>query len=169
LNFPGSSAQDHAVLVLLLNLVGFFISVWRKCFEQPVPEKMRLEMLIAMQIEILNSRMVNRILSIGQNRDTQISRYLAVLTRIEILVEFEFLCIFLRYKFKSRFWFNLNLQLTKISPLFRISICIPTSISSLIFLERCTTEVPAPYTTHQPLQTYQMLQTPLHPTHLPCP
>ena len=38
-----------------------------------------------------------------------------------------------RYKFKSRFGFHLNVQLTKISPPFRISICIPTSILSLIF------------------------------------
>ena len=51
------------------------------------------------------------------------------LVKIEKL---EFLSIS-RYKFKSRFWFDLNVQLTKIFPPFRISICIPTSISSLIF------------------------------------
>jgi len=39
----------------------------------------------------------------------------------------------LRYKFKLRFLFTLNLQLTKISPPFRISITILFSISSLIF------------------------------------
>jgi len=65
------------------------------------------------------------------------------------LVEIEklkFLCIS-RYKFKLRFWLNLNffgspgtnsnlmlgVQLTKISPPFRISICISTIISSLTF------------------------------------
>jgi len=58
----------------------------------------------------------------------QISRYLAVQIRFEILVEL-FICIS-RYKFESRFLFNLNLKLTKISPPFRILICIPTSISS---------------------------------------
>ena len=87
---------------------------------QPVPEKMRLEMLVGIQIEILDGEdiLVNQ-----SNRETHFSRYLAVQIRNEILVESEFLCIS-RNKFKSRYWFNLNLQLTKISPPFRISITI---------------------------------------------
>ena len=57
----------------------------------------------------LKSWMVGRFESTGQNRETQIPRYLAVPIRIEIWVEFEFLCIS-RYKFKSRFLFDLNLR-----------------------------------------------------------
>jgi len=102
-----------------------------QCIVQPVPEKMRLEMVNKMQIEILN---VGEIQSTSQNRETQIPRYLAVQIRIETLVGFEFLCIS-RYKFKSRFWFYLKQQLTKISPPFRISICISLTILCLIFLE----------------------------------
>jgi len=44
----------------------------------------------------------------------------------------EFLCIS-RYKFKFGFWFHLNLQLTKISPPFRISICVSLTIWCLVF------------------------------------
>jgi len=57
---------------------------------QPVPEKMRLEMLVGMQIEILDGEdiLVNQ-----SNRETHFSRYLAVQIRNEILVETEFLCI----------------------------------------------------------------------------
>jgi len=73
-----------------------------------------------------------RFYSTSQNRENRISRYLTVQSRIEILIGFEFRGIS-RYKFKSRFLFNLNLQLTKISPPFRISICISFTISSLIF------------------------------------
>jgi len=57
----------------------------------------------------------------SQNRENEISRYLTVQSRIEILIGFEFRGI-LRYKFKLRFLFNLNLQLTNMSPTFRISI-----------------------------------------------
>ena len=62
----------------------------------------------------------------------QISRYLTVQSRIEILIGFALRGIS-RYKFKLRFLFNLNLQLTKVSLPFRISICISFTISSLIF------------------------------------
>jgi len=57
---------------------------------QPVPEKMRLEMLVGMQIEILDGEdiLVNQ-----SNRETHFSRYLAVQIRNEILDETEFLCI----------------------------------------------------------------------------
>ena len=68
----------------------------------------------------------------SQNRENQISWYLTVQSRIEILIAFEFRGIS-RYKFELRFLFNLNLQLTKISPPFRISICISFTNSSLIF------------------------------------
>ena len=68
----------------------------------------------------------------SQNRENQISLYLTVQSRIEILIGFEFRGVS-RYKFKLRFMFNLNLQLTKISPPFRISIRISSTISSLIF------------------------------------
>ena len=78
------------------------------------------------------SWMVGRFWSICQNRENQISRYLTVQIRIEILIGFEFRCIS-RYTFKVRLCFNLNVQLTKISPPFRISICISLTISSLIF------------------------------------
>ena len=50
-----------------------------------------------------------------QNRENQIGRYLTVESRIEILIGFEFRGISL-YKFKLRFLFDLNLQLTEISP-----------------------------------------------------
>jgi len=53
-----------------------------------------------------------------------ISRY-----KVE-LIGFEFRGI-LRYKFNLRFLFNLNLQLTKISQSFRISICISFTISCI--------------------------------------
>ena len=76
--------------------------------------------------------MVGRCSPTSQNRENQISRYLTVQIRIEILIGFEFRCIS-RYKFKLRFWFNVNMRLTKISPPFRISICISLTISSLIF------------------------------------
>jgi len=58
----------------------------------------------------------------------QISRCITVQSPIEILIGFEFRGM-LRYTFKLRFLFNLNLQLTKISPPFRISICISCTIS----------------------------------------
>ena len=58
------------------------------------------------------------------------SRYLTVQSRIEILIGFEFRGIS-RYKFKLRFLSNLNLQLIKISPPFRISICISALIIGL--------------------------------------
>jgi len=64
--------------------------------------------------------MVGRFYSTSQDRENQISRYLTVQSRIEILIGFEFRGI-LQYKFKLRFLFNLNLQLTKICPPFRIS------------------------------------------------
>jgi len=83
-----------------------------------------------MVIEILNGGKIFN--SICQNRENQISRYLPVQSRIEILIGFEFRGIS-RYKFKFKFLFNLNLQSTKISPPFRISITIQFSISSLIF------------------------------------
>jgi len=78
---------------------------------------------------------LRRFWSTSQNRETQISQYLTVQIRIEILIGFEFLWIS-RYKFKLRFWFNLNLQLAKISPQFRISICISLIIWSLILSGR---------------------------------
>ena len=78
------------------------------------------------------SWMVGIFYSTSQSRETQIPRYLAVLIRVEILLGFKFLCIS-RYKSKLRFWFNLNLKLTKISPPLRILICISWSISSLVF------------------------------------
>jgi len=53
----------------------------------------------------------------------EIPRYLAVQIPNEILIESESLCTS-RYKFKLRFWSNLNLQSTRIFPLFKISICI---------------------------------------------
>ena len=76
--------------------------------------------------------MVGRFESTSQNRETQIPRSLALQIRIEMLIEFasEFLCIS-PCKFKLRFTLNLIMQLTKISPPFRISICIPLTITSL--------------------------------------
>ena len=70
--------------------------------------------------------------STSQNQENQISRYLTVQGRIEILIGLEFRGISW-YKFILRFVFNLNLQLTKISPPCRISIWISFTISSLIF------------------------------------
>jgi len=77
---------------------------------------------------------VGRFQSTSHNREIRISRYLTVQTRIEILIGFQFRG-FSRYNFRLRFWIicNLNFQLTKISPPFRISSCISFSISSLIF------------------------------------
>jgi len=89
--------------------------------------------------------MLGRFQSTSPNRENQISRYLTVQSRIEILIVFEFWGIS-RYKFKLRFLFNLNLQLTKISPPFRISITIEFSISSLIFRGTgCTTHMNEPW------------------------
>ena len=79
-----------------------------------------------------------RFYSTSPNRVSPIPRYLAVQIRIDILLLFEFLCIS-RYKSKLSFWLNLNVQLTKISSPARISICISTSISSFVFLERAVT------------------------------
>ena len=65
----------------------------------------------------------SRVECLSPNREIQFSRYLTVKSRIEILIGFEFRGI-LRYKFKTTIQFNLDLQLTKISPPFRISITI---------------------------------------------
>jgi len=90
-------------------------------------EGVRLEMVNEMQNEILNggeilfnqskSRISNSSVSRGTNSNWV----------------FEFLCIS-RYKFKFRFWVDLNLQLAilVISSPSRISFCIPMTISSLI-------------------------------------
>ena len=89
-------------------------------------DKMRLEMLVGMQIEILN--------------------WWGDFIQLVKIEKLKFVAIS-RYKSELRFWLNLNssvsrgtnsnldlnLQLTKISRPFRISICIPTTISSLIF------------------------------------
>ena len=96
---------------------------------QPVPWKIRFEMFVGMQIEILNGGEILVNSSKSRNSNFSVSR------GTHSNWDFgrsDFLRIS-RYKFKSRFWFDLNLQLTKIFPPFRISICIPTSISSLIF------------------------------------
>jgi len=78
-------------------------------------------MLNEMVIEILNDGEI--FWSTSQNRENQISWYLTVQSRMEILIGFELRRV-LQYKFKLRFLFNLNLQLTKISPPFRIWITI---------------------------------------------
>jgi len=97
---------------------------------QPVPWKMRLE--IVKRNANRNPEWWGDFRSTSPNQENQISRCLTVQSRIEIFIGFEFRGI-LRYKFKLRFLFNLNLQLTKISPPFRISICILFTISSFIF------------------------------------
>jgi len=53
-------------------------------------------MIVEMQIEILNG---GQILVNYRNRKTQIHRYLAAQIQIDILIEFEFLCIS-QYKFQ---------------------------------------------------------------------
>jgi len=63
------------------------------------------------------------------NRNPEWWRDFIQLVRMETLKCFDIS----RYKFKMRFWFYLNFKLTKISPPFRISICISLIILSLIF------------------------------------
>ena len=96
---------------------------------KPVPWKMRLEMVKEMQIEIVNGV---KILVNWSKSSKFFPHYLTVQSEIEILIGFEFRGIS-RYKFKLRFWLNLNLQLTEISPPFRISIYVSVTTLSLIF------------------------------------
>ena len=108
---------------------------------QPVPWKMRLEMLVGIQIEILGGEiLVNCKFQLNQNLDLNLYREIQEY-QIRPKSQFKFVqrdtgrCDFLDFD-----------QLTKISPPFRISICIPTSISSLMIRLSSSKEraVPSP-------------------------
>jgi len=96
---------------------------------QPFPEKMRLGIVNEMQIEILNGGEILVHYSKSRHSNSSVSRGTSSNWDFDWI---EFLCIS-RYKFKFGFWFHLNLQLTKISPPFRISICVSLTIWCLVF------------------------------------
>jgi len=93
---------------------------------QPVPWKMRLGMIVEMQIEILNGREILVNESKSKNSNSSVSR------GTNSNWDFDWIWIPLYLPVQIQIVISV-LQLTKISPQFRISICISTTIPSLIF------------------------------------